>query len=171
MPNLPTFYFLSFSQCIWNVCLRLRQRLLRFVNMHSDQVRYSPAIGVNTAFSCWFGYTRVACVAGVERGRGLGGRGKGRVIGDWGWGTALPSLFPPPILPFLRLSRSLQKAWTRLSRYRSQQVWRAPKLFHGINEIRKFLLVSTAFFYYYFCFCCCCILHFAPKFLMTTHFW
>ena len=29
-------------------------------------------------------------------------------------------------------------------------MWRAPKLFHGINEIRKFLLVSTAFSYYYF---------------------
>ena len=153
MPNLPTFYFLSFSQCIKNVCLRLRQRRLRLVNGHSATVLYSLAIGVNTAFWCWFGYTRLACVAGVERGRGLGGRGKGGGLGTEGEGRcSLPFSLPPPLFaPVTQSTEGLNKivkipyrtsvnSPKTLPRYKRNQ-----KISFGLDGI--FLLL---FFYYYY---------------------
>ena len=53
---------------------------------------------------------QVACLAGVERGRGGGGEQGREKEGDWGQRVRLPSLFPSLALfslplPFLRLPR------------------------------------------------------------------
>ena len=96
--NQATSLKTSFAQKIWSICgagmfLDVWQKLAQFSR---------------TGYPWYQGYFSRACryvsgqkekLACVERGRGLGGRGKGRGIGER---TLSRFSISPPLLPFLR---------------------------------------------------------------------